>query len=369
MSITTTTTSTVTTTGATTADVTDNDDNAHDNPEQPMTEHRTPTTMRAAQRHDYGGVEAVSLHTVDTPTPGAGQVLVRVRAAGVDQGVIHMMTGLPLIARPMFGIRRPKQPTLGLDVAGTVVAIGPDVERLAVGDEVMGIADGSFAEYAVAEEEKLVHRPDGVAVDIAAVSPISGLTALQALTDVGRLDAGQRVLVLGASGGVGSFVVQLAHTLGARVTGVASGPKLDAVRAMGADEVVDYRVDDLSGHAGRYDLIIDIGGRRPVRVLRRLLEQHGTLVIVGGENGGRFAGGIGRQLWAKIVSPLVSQRLTFFISAEVRDDIQRVADHLAAGTVVPHIGERVALDDVTEALGALVAGDITGKAVIEVAGD
>ncbi len=329
----------------------------------------TPATMRAVTRHRYGGPEVASTETIATPTPGDGEVLLEVRAAGIDRGVWHVMTGLPLIARASFGLVRPKQPVLGLDVAGTVVALGEGVTEFAIGDEVMGIADGAYADYATASVDKLVRRPASVDPLVAAASTVSGITALQALTTVGRVEAGQQVLVLGASGGVGSFAVQIAAAHGAHVTGVASAAKLEAVRSMGAEQVVDYRTDDLADHAGRYDLVLDIGGRRSVRALRRLLTPTGTLVIVGGEDGGRVTGGIGRQLRAAALSPFVKHRLVFFISEESRTYIEPLVDHLERGTVTPLIGDRVDLDGVPAAIEKMTDGRAVGKTVVVIGDD
>ena len=213
--------------------------------------------------------------------------------------------------------------------------------RFAVGDEVFGIGNGTFAEFAAAKESKLAHKPENVSFEHAAVSAISGITALQALTTVGRVESGQRVLVIGASGGVGSFAVQLATALGATVTGVASTAKLDAVRAMGADAVIDYTHQHIDDGPDRFDLIIDTGGRNPISRLRRALTPTGTLVIVGGEGGDRLTGGIGRQLRAAAISPFVSQRLTFFVSSESAEDIATLAGHLASRRRGP--GHRTAL--------------------------
>jgi NADPH:quinone reductase-like Zn-dependent oxidoreductase len=251
-----------------------------------------------------------------------------------------------------------------MDVAGRVIEIGRDVTRFTVGDEVFGIGTGTYAEFAAAKESKLVHKPDNITFEQAAVSTISGITALQALTTVGRLEPGQHVLVIGASGGVGSFTVQLAKTLGATVTGVASTTKLDAVRALGADHVLDYTEQQIDDGDQRYDLIIDIGGRNTLSRLRRALTPTGTLVIVGGEGGDRLTGGIGRQLRAALLSPFVKQRLTFFVSSESLDFIEPLAEHLAGGTVTPAIGHRFDLDEVPAAIEAMEAGTLTGKAVI-----
>ncbi len=253
-----------------------------------------------------------------------------------------------------------------MDVAGRVVEIGADVTRFAVGDEVFGIGTGTFAEFAVAKEAKLVHKPDTISFEEAAVSTISGITALQALTTVGRLEPGQHVLVIGASGGVGSFTVQLAKALGATVTGVASTAKLDTVRALGADHVIDYTTQHIDDDDRRYDLIIDIGGRNKLSRLRRALAPTGTLVIVGGEDGDRLTGGIGRQLRAALLSPFVEQRLTFFVSSESLEFIEPLAEHLAEGTVSATIGHRFDLDHVPTAIAAMEAGELTAKTVIVV---
>lgn len=320
--------------------------------------------MYAMVRREYGGPEVLQPAEVDRPAVGAGEVLVEVDAAGLDRGVWHLMAGSPYLVRLAFGVRAPKNPVLGLDVAGRVVAVGEGVTRFAVGDEVFGIAQGSFAEYAVALERKLVHRPAALPVEQAAVATISGITALQALTDAGRVEAGQHVLVIGASGGVGTFAVQLAHALGARVTGVASARKAAAVLALGADRVIAYDEEPVLDGVTRYDLIIDIAGNRPVRELRRALTRTGTLVIVGGEEGGAWTGGNGRQLRALLLSPFVSQRLTAVFSGERLEAIQQLAAHLESGDVVPAVGGRYRLDELPRAVEDLAAGRLVGKAVV-----
>jgi NADPH:quinone reductase-like Zn-dependent oxidoreductase len=332
--------------------------------------HHTSTsghTMQAVTQRAYGGPEVLELSSIPRPAIAADEVLIEVEAAGLDRGVWHLMTGMPYLIRIMgYGLTRPKHPVLGMDVAGRVVEVGADVTRFTVGDEVFGIGTGTFAEYAAAKESKLAHKPENVSFEHAAVSAISGITALQALTTVGRVEPGQRVLVIGASGGVGSFAVQLAKALGATVTGVASTAKLDAVRAMGADDVIDYTAQHIDDGPDRFDLIIDTGGRNQISRLRRALTPTGTLVIVGGEDGDRLTGGIGRQLRAAAISPLVSQRLTFFMSSESAENIEALAGHLAAGDVVPAIGRRCTLDEVPAAIGAMQAGTLTGKTLIKV---
>lgn len=329
--------------------------------------HAAAETMRAIVQRQYGSTETLRPDTVARPAIEADEVLVEVHAAGVDRGVWHLMTGQPYIIRLMgFGLRRPAQPVPGADVAGRVVGIGQDVTRFKVGDEVFGIGSGSFAEYATAKEHKLAHKPASITYEQAAVASVSGITALQALTDIGGMEAGQKVLVLGASGGVGSYAVQLAKALGGTVTGVASGRKLDLVRSLGADDVIDYTTDDALDGSRRYDLIIDAGGRNSLRRLRRALAPTGTLVIVGGEGGDRLTGGMARQIGALLWSPFVSQRLTMFISTEDHRFIDRLAGFMERGEVKPAVGARYALEDAPGAIADLTAGRAEGKSVVVV---
>lgn len=324
-------------------------------------------TMRAIVQRAYGSSQMLQLDQLARPAVEAGQVLVEVHAGGVDRGVWHLMTGLPYIVRLMgYGLTRPKNPVPGADVAGLVVAVGPGVERLKVGDAVFGIANGSYAEYAVADEDKLAHKPTSLSFEGAAVAASSGITALQALTEAGKVEADHHVLVIGASGGVGSYAVQIAKALGARVTGVASGAKADLVSSLGADAVIDYAAGDYLDGSERYDLIIDIGGRNPLRRLRSALTQHGTLVIVGGEGGDRLTGGIGRQLRATLSSPFISQRMTMLISKEHYSSIEALAGFIERGEVKPKVGQRYALEQVPQAIADLAAGRAHGKSVIAV---
>ena len=246
---------------------------------------------------------------------GDDEVLVRVHAAGVDQGVWHVMAGLPYPIRLAgYGIRAPKNPVPGADLAGVVEAVGKDVTRFQPGDEVFGIGKGSFAEYARAREDKLAPKPANLSFEQAAAVAISGLTALQGLRDHGNVRPGQKVLIIGASGGVGTYAVQMAKAFGAEVTGVCSTAKVDLVRSIGADHVIDYTREDFAEGKQRYDVILDIGGNSSLSRLRRALTPKGTLVIVGGETGGRWLGGFDRQLRARLLSPFVGQTLTTFIS-------------------------------------------------------
>jgi NADPH:quinone reductase-like Zn-dependent oxidoreductase len=323
--------------------------------------------MQAVSHQAYGGAEVLSIDTVDRPTIGPGEVLIEVHAAGLDRGTWHLMTGTPYLIRLAgYGLTKPKNPVPGLDVAGRVVDIGSAVTRFSIGDEVFGISEGSFAEYAAASEDKLAHKPANISFEQAAASAVSGITALQALTDVGRVEPGQRVLVVGASGGVGTFAVQLAKALGAAVDGVAGTPNVAMVRSLGADRVIDYRRQDLTDTDRRYDLVLDIGGRNSISRLRSLLTPKGTLVIVGGEGGNRITGGIGRQLRAMLLSPFIGQRLTTFISTEHHSFIERLAEYLTSNAVAPVIGERFELADASEAMRRMEAGETSGKSVIVV---
>ena len=325
------------------------------------------SSMQAIVQHQYGNADTLELAEIAVPNVGPEDVLIEVHAAGVDRGVWHLMTGQPYLIRLVgYGIRRPKTPVPGLDVSGRVVEIGSEVDRFQVGDEVFGIAGGSYAEYAVAPQTKLAHKPANLTFEQAAVAAISGITALQALTDVADLQTDQSVLVIGASGGVGSYAVQIAKTLGGRVTGVASGAKAELVRSLGADDVIDYTSTDYLDGMRRYDVILDIGGRNPVKKLRKALTRKGRLVIVGGEGGDRWTGGIGRQLRAALLSPFVSQRLSMFISKEHHSHIERLAEHLESGEVVPAIGERFELAETPDAIRKLEASVSGGKSVIVV---
>jgi NADPH:quinone reductase-like Zn-dependent oxidoreductase len=293
-------------------------------------------------------------------------VLVRVRAAGVDRGVIHLMTGLPYAVRLAgYGVRAPKNPVPGRDLAGVVEAAGANATRFEPGDEVFGIGGGSFAEYACAVEAKLARKPVGLGFEQAAAVAISGVTALQGLRDRAGVQAGQHVLVIGASGGVGSFAVQIAKALGAEVTGVCSSAKVDFVRSAGADHVVDYTRDDFAD--GRpYDVILDIGGNSQLSRLRRALTPRGTLVIVGGESGGRWLGGSDRQLRAMLLSPFVRQRLGTFVSSEKGEDIAVLAELIESGRVTPLVDRTFALGEAAEAIRYVDGGRARGKVVITV---
>ncbi|MFG2621882.1 NAD(P)-dependent alcohol dehydrogenase [Streptomyces sp. NPDC048507] len=321
--------------------------------------------MRAVLQRGYGGPGVLRPERVARPVPGAGHVLLRVRAAGVDRGTWHLMAGYPYAVRAALGLRRPRNPATGLDVAGTVAALGAGVSGFAVGEEVFGTARGSFAEYAVARADRIAPKPQRVAFEEAAVLAVSGLTALQALRDAGRVRAGQHVLVTGASGGVGTYAVQLAKAYGAEVTGVCGPAKTDLVRSLGADHVRDYTREDVTAGGRRYDLVVDLAGGLPVARLRRVLKPRGTLVIAGGEDCGDWVG-MGRQFRALALSPFTRQRLTMLGSRQRRADLDELAALVDAGKVTPSVGSVFPLDQVPDALALLAGGGARGKIAIRV---
>jgi NADPH:quinone reductase-like Zn-dependent oxidoreductase len=328
--------------------------------------------MKAIVQDRYGGVDVLEFRDIDQPLPNDDQVLVRVHAAGLDRGVWHVMTGLPYMIRlvvPTLGLRKPKVPALGMDLAGRVEAVGKRVTRFQPGDEVFGWCDGSYAEYACAPEDHFVPKPANLSFEQAAVVPISGFAALQALRDNGQVRPGQRVLVIGAAGGVGSFVVQLARAFGAQVTGVCRTTQAELVRSTGADQVIDYTREDVTDGTRHWDLIIDTAGHRSLSQLRRALTPKGTLVIVGSEGRGRWLGGFDRQLRAVALSRFVGQRLRMLSSKPRQQDLQTLRELIEAGKLTPVIDRTYPLREVPEAIRHLVEGHGGGKVVITVSAD
>ena len=322
--------------------------------------------MRAVVQDVYGAADRLRLAETGKPFITAGEVLVQVRAAGVDRGTCHLMRGQPYLIRILgFGFRGPKNHVLGLDVAGTVAAASAGVTRFQAGDEVFGIARGSFADYAAAQEDKLVPKPAELSFEQAAVVAVSGLAAIKGLR-AGRLAAGQKVLIIGASGGVGTYAVQLAKAAGATVTGVCSTAKADLVRSIGANHVIDYTREDFADGAQHYDLILDIGGDSALPRLRRALAPKGTLVIAGGE-GDKWTG-VGRQLRAVALSPVVPQRLTMYVSStnKRQADLQALRQHIETGHLTPIVGKTYPLPDVPEAIRHLESGRAQGKIAITI---
>ncbi|MFI6510382.1 NAD(P)-dependent alcohol dehydrogenase [Streptosporangium sp. NPDC050855] len=323
------------------------------------------TTMIAIARDAYCEPARLRLRDMAVPSIGADDVLVRVEAAGVDQGVWHVVTGLPYLVRAAgFGLRRPKNPVPGMDVAGRVTAVGADVTRFRPGDEVYGTCDGAYAEYARAHQDRLAPKPATLTFAQAATVPVSACAALQGLRDAGGLTAGQKVLVTGAGGGVGSFAVQLAKAYGANVTGVCRTTKTDLVRSLGADHVIDRTREDFTAGTDRYDLILDTAGNRSLNRIRRALAPRGTLVIVGGPGSGRVLQGADRQIRAMLLSPFVGQRLTGLMSTEPAADLRTLADLIDSGAVTPVLDRTYPLARTPEAIDYLRTGRPTGKIAI-----
>lgn len=321
--------------------------------------------MRAVTQVRYGGWEVLQLTYLPRPTIAANEVLVQVCAAGLDRGTEHLMTGKPYAMRLATGFRRPRNPVPGRDVAGVVAEVGSSVTRFIPGDEVYGVAPGSFAEYAVTTEAKLARKPGNLSFEQAAAVPISAGTALQALQDAGRLAAGQSVLVIGASGGVGTYAVQLAKALGAEVTGVCSTAKRDLVSSLGADHVLDYTREDFADGARRYDLILDIAGSPSLTRLQRALTPRGTAVFVGSENSGSLTG-MGRQLRGALVSLLLPQRLTVLMAKERASDYERLAALIEGGEITPALDRVLPLAQAAEAMRLLETGQVRGKIALTV---
>jgi NADPH:quinone reductase-like Zn-dependent oxidoreductase len=328
-------------------------------------------TMRGIAQDRYGPAPEDVLRIAELAEPAVadGQVLVRVRAASVDRGTWHVMAGLPYPIRLAgFGFRRPKYANPGRALAGTVEAVGAGVSGFSPGDPVFGIGKAAFAEYALAPAGKVTAKPATLSFAQAAAVPISGLTALQAVRDHGRMQPRERVLIIGASGGVGSFAVQLSKSAGAEVTGVCSTGKVDEVRALGADHVIDYTREEVTDGRRRYDVILDIGGNRRLSQLRRILTPRGRLVIVGGENGGRWLGGTDRQIRARLLSIFVRQQLGTFINKENARDLITLREMFDTGTLAVAVDRSYPLADVPAAIRHLLDGHTRGKIIILVHG-
>jgi NADPH:quinone reductase-like Zn-dependent oxidoreductase len=316
----------------------------------------------------YGSADVLEFRDIEEPVIGENDVLVRVQAAGCGPDVWHLMTGMPYMARPMIGLGRPKVAVRGWDVAGTVEAIGANVKGFKPGDEVMGTAEeGSFAELAIAQPDKLVPKPANLTFEHAAAVPISGTTALRAVRDLGKVQPGQTVLVIGAVGGVGSLAVQIAKAFGAVVTGVTSTSKVDLAHSIGADDVIDYTRDDFADGSRRWDVIVDTAGRRPLSQLRRALTPKGTLVIVGGDGGGNWTGGFFRGvLRAPLVSLFVGQTLRGLNSIVKQEDLAALKELIEAGKLTPVVDRTYPLIEAPDAIRYLEEGHARGKIIIAV---
>jgi NADPH:quinone reductase-like Zn-dependent oxidoreductase len=322
--------------------------------------------MQAMVQDRFGPPDVLELREIDEPRAGDGEVLVRVRAASVNPADWYAMTGMPWVARPTMGLRKPKMNRPGLDLAGVVAAVGGGVTRFKPGDEVFGTSAGTLAECATAAEDALVAKPANLSFEQAAAVPVAGLTALQGLRDKGRLQPGQQVLVNGASGGVGTFAVQVAKALGAEVTAVCSTRNVDTARSLGADRVVDDTREDFTRGDRRYDLLLDVAGSRPWSACQRVLEPRATLVLVGAPKGSRLLGPLGHIVKVSLASRRASQKAVFFISKSTHEDLTALRELLEAGTVTPVVERTYPLPEAAQALRYLGEGHARGKLVVTV---
>jgi NADPH:quinone reductase-like Zn-dependent oxidoreductase len=320
--------------------------------------------LKAITYHRYGAPEVLEFQDVDPPVMKDDEVLVRVRAASVNPRDWHYMRGLPYIVRPI-GLRIPKDGGIGSDVAGQVEAVGKDVTRFRPGDEVFAfVVSGAFAEYTAVPEAFLGHKPANLTFEQAAAVPLAALTALQGLRDQAPVQPGQKVLIIGASGGVGTFAVQIAKSFGAEVTGVCSTRNVDLVRSLGADHVIDYTRQDFAGNGRRYDLVFQLAGTRSPSDCRRALTPKGTLVLSSGESDGRWIGPLDRIIKAAVLAPFVSQQIGSFEAKRSSEDLQVLKELIESGTVSPVIDRSYSLSEVPAAMAYLEEGHARGKVVI-----
>jgi NADPH:quinone reductase-like Zn-dependent oxidoreductase len=322
--------------------------------------------MKAVTHSQYGNPEVLQVTTLERPVPRKNEVLIRVKAAGLDYGQWHLMAGKPYAVRLATGLTKPKQRVLGTDVSGVVEAVGTGVTRFKIGDAVFGASSRSFAEFTCAREDQLCLKPERLSFEQAAALAVSGVTALIGLRDVAKVKPGQSVCVIGAGGGVGSWAVQLARYFGADVTAVCSTSKVEFVRALGAASVIDYTMLPLPTD-GRFDVILDLAGNRPLSVLRRALAPRGTLVLGGGEGGDCFFGGMGRTLRAALWSMFLKQRLAMLMSFVKPGPLQALADILGQPGVTPAVDRSFPLEQAADAMRALVSSQVRGKLVLRVA--
>jgi len=326
--------------------------------------------MKAIVRDKYGPPDVLELKDIDKPVLGDDEVLVRVHATSVNPADWHLLRGEPYIARLQLGLRKPKDRVLGCDVAGRLEAVGKDVTMLRAGDEVFGSPFmhglGAFAEYVCVSEGLLASKPATLSFEQAATVPLAAMTALQGLRDHGRIEAGHRVLIVGASGGVGTFAVQIAKYFDAEVTGVCSTRNVEMVRSLGADHVIDYTREDFTQSGQKYDLIFQLAGTRSPSECRRALTSDGTLVLSSGESDGRWIGPVDRIIKALVLSPFVSEKMASFTVKPDRDDLQFLRQLIEAGTLTPVIDSTYPLAEVPEAIRYLEKGHARGKVVITV---
>lgn len=319
--------------------------------------------MKAAVRVKFGGPDVVEIREVDVPVPTDDEALVKVRAASVNIADWYSMAGRPIIGRVSMGLTGPKEPRLGIDFAGTVEAVGKDVTHVQVGDEVYGARDGAFAEY-VCVKNAVVRKPPNVTLEQAATVPVAALTALQGIRDKARVRPGERVLINGASGGVGTFAVQIAKAFGAEVTAVCSTGNVEAARELGADHVVDYTRDDFTRGDRRYDVVLDVAGSRSWRELTRVLAPTARVIVIGAPRGGRFFGPLTHVIGTRLSSLFGKRSAMFFIARLTRKDLEAMNDLMAEGKVVPRIDRRYPLDQAGDALRAIGEGHCKSKIVL-----
>ncbi|MGA9059234.1 MAG: NAD(P)-dependent alcohol dehydrogenase [Terriglobia bacterium] len=319
--------------------------------------------MKAIVYYNYGSPDVLKCEEIEKPTAGDNEVLIRVRAASVNPFDWHFMRGTPYMVRIQAGLRKPKDKRLGVDVAGQVEAVGRNVTQFRPGDEVFGACRGAFAEYACASESALVMKPDNVTFEQAASAPVAAFTALQGLRDKGQIQPGQKVLINGAAGGVGTFAVQIAKWFGADVTGVCSTRNADMVRSIGADRVIDYTQEDFTKSGQRYDLFFDCVGNHSLLACRRVLNPKGIYIVVGGPDG-RWLGPLARMIKTLVLSRFVSQNLVMFLARRSKEDLTIMHELMKAGKVTPVIDKRYKLSEVPEAIRYLEEGHARGKVVI-----
>jgi NADPH:quinone reductase-like Zn-dependent oxidoreductase len=319
--------------------------------------------MKAIVFHNYGSPDALKCEEIEKPIPGDDEVLIKVRAASVNPLDWRLMRGRPYLIRIMTGLFKPKDARLGVDVAGQVEAVGRNVTRFKAGDKVFGACQGAFAEYALASESTLVTKPDNLTYEQAAAVNVGACTALQGLRDAGKIQPGQKVLINGAAGGVGTFAVQIAGSFGAEVTGVCSTRNLEMVRSIGAEHVIDYTREDFTKSNKRYDLLFDSIGNRSLSEYRRVLNSRGTYVAVGGPDG-RWLGPLAIMIKALVLSPFVSQKMVMFISKLSKEDLTSISELIETGKITPVIDRHYGLSEVPEAIRYLEEGHARGKVVI-----
>ena len=321
--------------------------------------------MKAIVQDEYGSPDVLELREIDKPVVKDDEVLVRVRAASVNPADWHYLRGVPYIMRPVSGLGKPKNAVLGRDIAGEVEELGKGVTRFVAGDDVFAnVESGGFAEYAAVPEAVLVPKPANLTFEQAAAVPLAALTALQGLRDAGKLQPAQKVSIIGASGGVGTFAVQIAKSFGADVTGVCSTRNVELVRLLGADDVIDYTQEDFTQSGQKYDLILQLAGTRSPSDCRRALTSKGTLLLSSGESRGRWIGPVGRMIKAAALSPFVSQKLGSFLAKSDQHDLQFVKELIEAGKVKPVIDRTYPLSETPEAISYLEEGHSRGKVVI-----